>query len=62
MKVGDLVRVTRPSIGLSRGTLGIIHSDVRQWRPQDETFVYVFETGKRRRALKEHLEIVNESR
>ena len=60
MKVGDLVRTTRASLLAPKGTIGL--AVARPTHYSDEIFIHLFETGKQRRFLNRHLEVINASR
>ncbi len=67
MRAGDLVKVTRASIGVPLGTVGLI---VKSHEPRAETIkhsihevqLYGVKLGCNRRFLTRDLEVVNESR
>ncbi len=67
MRAGDLVKVTRASIGVPLGTVGLI---VKSHKPRAETIkhsihevqLYGVKLGCNRRFLSRDLEVVNESR
>ena len=67
MKAGDLVKVTRASIGVPLGSVGLI---VKSHKPRAETIkhsihevqLYGVKLGCNRRFLSRDLEVVNESR
>ena len=60
MRAGDLVRITRASLGAPKGSVGL--TIARDTQYSDEMFVYLFEAGKQRRFLNRHLEVINASR
>jgi hypothetical protein len=60
MKTGDLVRVTRASLGAPKGSVGL--AVARDTQYSDEIFIYLLEAGKQRRFLNRHLEVINASR
>ena len=67
MKAGDLVKVTRASIGVPLGSIGLI---IKSHKPRAETIkhsihevqLYGVKLGCNRRFLSRDLEVVNESR
>ena len=67
MRAGDLVKVTRASIGVPLGSVGLI---VKSHKPRAETIkhsihevqLYSVKLGSNRRFLSRDLEVVNESR
>ena len=67
MRAGDLVKVTRASIGVPLGSVGLI---VKSHEPRAETIkyslhevqLYGVKLGSNRRFLSRDLEVVNESR
>ena len=67
MRAGDLVKVTRASIGVPLGSVGLI---VKSHKPRAETIkysihevqLYGVKLGCNRRFLSRDLEVVNESR
>jgi len=67
MRAGDLVKVTRASIGVPLGTVGLI---IKSRMPRAETIkhsihevqLYGVKLGCNRRFLSRDLEVVNESR
>jgi hypothetical protein len=67
MRAGDLVKVTRASIGVPLGSVGLI---IKSHKPRAETIkhsihevqLYGVKLGCNRRFLSRDLEVVNESR
>ena len=67
MRAGDLVKVTRASIGVPLGSIGLI---IKSHEPRAETIkhsihevqLYGVKLGCNRRFLSRDLEVVNESR
>ena len=67
MRAGDLVKVTRASIGVPEGSIGLI---IKSHEPRAETIkhsihevqLYGVKLGCNRRFLSGDLEVVNESR
>ena len=67
MRAGDLVKVTRASIGVPEGSIGLI---IKSHEPRAETIkhslhevqLYGVKLGCNRRFLSRDLEVVNESR
>ena len=67
MRAGDLVKVTRASIGVPLGSVGLI---IKSHEPRAETIkhsihevqLYGVKLGCNRRFLSKDLEVVNESR
>ncbi len=67
MRAGDLVKVTRASIGVPLGSVGLI---IKSHEPRAETIkhsihevqLYGVKLGCNRRFLSRDLEVVNESR
>ena len=64
MKVGDLVKNTRPSLGIPKGTTGLIID--KQKSAAADYYVYEIQWLGRRmshsRRLERDLEVINESR
>ena len=60
MKAGDLVRVKRASLGVPKDSVGL--AVARPTHYSDEIFIHLFETGKQRRFLNRHLEVISENR
>ena len=66
MRAGDLVKVTRASIGVPKGSIGLI---IKSHEPRAETIkhslhevqLYGVKLGCNRRFLSRDLEVVNES-
>ena len=67
MRAGDLVKVTRASIGVPAGSIGLI---IKSHKPRAETIkhsihevqLYSVKLGCNRRFLSRDLEVINESR
>jgi hypothetical protein len=67
MRAGDLVKVTRASIGVPEGSIGLI---IKSHEPRAETIkhslhevqLYSVKLGSNRRFLSRDLEVINESR
>ena len=65
MRAGDLVKVTRASIGVPLGSVGLIvksHKHSRREHSIHEVQLYGVKLGCNRRFLSRDLEVVNESR
>jgi len=59
MKVGDLVRVTRASIGMPKGSLALVEAKLT---PEALWQIYLLQTGRRLAMLNRDLEVLNASR
>ena len=68
MQVGDLVRVTRASIGIPKDSLALVEAKIRENRdfagvqPYEIWQVYLLQAGRQRRYLGRDLEVISESR
>jgi hypothetical protein len=63
MRAGDLVRIKRASIGIPKGSLGLVGSKLKDTGgfsgiPDAMWRIYLFQAGKQRRYLGRDLEIV----
>ena len=56
MKTGDLVRVTRASIGMPKGSLALVEAKLT---PEALWQIYLLQTGRRLAMLSRDLEIVS---
>ena len=66
MKVGDLVQIMRTSIGVSKGTMGLIINTTLSrsgtYHHEVQTFGIPARQGGHRRFFERDLEVINESR
>ena len=64
MRAGDLVRVTRSSIGIPKGSLALVEVKLKYIGSTPEALwqVYLLQTGMHRRYLSRDLEVINASR
>ena len=67
MKRGDLVRTTRASIGIPKGSLGLVETKLKDTGgfsgiPDAMWRIYLLQAGKPRRCLGRNLEVVSEKR
>jgi hypothetical protein len=67
MKTGDLVRVTRASIGIPKGSLGLVETKLKDTGgftgiPDAMWRIYLLQAGRQRRLLGRDLEVINASR
>lgn len=69
MKPGDLVKITRPSIGVPKDTIGLITEHHRKTPLRDDLHLFVVQLTEHpeygtqtRRYLSRDLEVVSESR
>ena len=59
MQAGDLVRVTRASIGMPKGSLALVEAKLT---PEALWQIYLLQTGRRLAMLNRDLEVLNASR
>jgi len=61
MKTGDLVRVTRASIGMPKGSLALVEAKLKYIGSTPEALwqIYLLQTGRRLAMLNRDLEIVS---
>ena len=61
MKTGDLVRVTRASIGMPKGSLALVEAKLKYIGSTPEALwqIYLLQTGRRLAMLSRDLEIVS---
>ena len=64
MKTGDLVRTTRASIGMPKGSLALVEAKLKYIGSTPEALwqIYLLQTGRRLAILSRDLEVLNESR
>ena len=64
MKTGDLVRVTRASIGMPKGSLALVEDKLKHigGTPSVLWQIYLLQTGRRLAMLNRDLEVLNASR
>jgi len=67
MKAGDLVRITRASIGIPKGSLGLVETKLKDTGgftgiPDAMWRIYLLQAGRQRRYLGRDLEVINASR
>ena len=67
MKTGDLVRVTRASIGIPKGSLGLVETKLKDTGgftgiPDAMWRISLLQAGRQRRLLGRDLEVINASR
>ena len=64
MKTGDLVRVTRASIGMPKGSLALVEAKLKYIGSTPEALwqIYLLQTGRRLAILSRDLETLNASR
>ena len=64
MQAGDLVRVTRSSIGAPKGSLALVEVKLKYIGSTPEAIwqVYLLQTGRQHRYLSRDLEVLNASR
>ena len=64
MKPGDLVRVTRATIGSPKGSLALVEAKLKYIGSTPEAIwqVYLLQTGRQHRYLSRDLEVINASR
>ena len=64
MRAGDLVRVTRATIGAPKGSLALVEVKLKHIGSTPEALwqVYLLQTGMHRRYLSRDLEVLNASR
>jgi len=64
MKIGDLVRTTRASIGIPKGSLALVEVKLKYIGSTPEALwqVYLLQAGMHRRYLSRDLEVLNASR
>ena len=64
MKTGDLVRVTRASIGMPKGSLALVEAKLKYIGSTPEALwqIYLLQTGRRLAMLNRDLEVINASR
>ena len=64
MKTGDLVRVTRSSIGIPKGSLALVEAKLKYIGSTPEALwqIYLLQTGRQHRYLGRDLEVISENR
>ncbi len=64
MRAGDLVRVTRATIGAPKGSLALVEAKLKYIGSTPEAIwqVYLLQTGRQHRYLSRDLEVLNASR
>ena len=64
MRAGDLVRVTRASIGMPKGSLALVEAKLKYIGSTPEALwqIYLLQTGRRLAILSRDLETLNASR
>ncbi len=69
MRAGDLVRVTRATIGAPKGSLALVEAKLKDvgspnhfGPPESIWQVYLLQTGRQHRYLSRDLEVINASR
>ena len=67
MRAGDLVRITRASIGIPKGSLGLVETKLKDTGgftgiPDAMWRIYLLQAGRQRRYLGRDLEVINASR
>ena len=69
MRAGDLVRITRATIGCPKGSLALVETKLKDigrpnhFGPSEAIWqVYLLQAGKQRRCLNRDLEVINASR
>ena len=64
MKTGDLVRVTRASIGMPKGSLALVEAKLKYIGSTPEALwqIYLLQTGRRLAILSRDLEALNATR
>ena len=64
MRAGDLVRTTRSSIGIPKGSLALVEVKLKYIGSTPEALwqVYLLQTGRQHRYLSRDLEVINASR
>ena len=64
MRAGDLVRVTRATIGAPKGSLALVEAKLKYIGSTPEAIwqVYLLQTGRQHRYLGRDLEVISENR
>ena len=64
MKTGDLVRVTRASLGMPKGSLALVEAKLKYIGSTPEALwqIYLLQTGRRLAILSRDLEALNATR
>ena len=64
MRAGDLVRVTRATIGAPKGSLALVEAKLKYIGSTPEAIwqVYLLQAGRQHRYLSRDLEVLNASR
>ena len=64
MRAGDLVRVTRATIGAPKGSLALVEAKLKYIGSTPEAIwqVYLLQAGRQHRYLSRDLEVISENR